>query len=214
MQQVLRENGAVTPSERCLVRIKHALQNLHEACIGDPEIEEQLHDPALRADVALVLKRVFLEHWNENGDGERSVGQAESLAHPSDLLYDFLPGVGHFGGNSGFVRLFQEALPCGTDIGGVAVVGGLVDEKTDVEVACLVCVVIVELKQESVSKPQLRGMLFYKGKSSHRSILLSFRLVVERSQAFVLVRDVDRLVAFVVSHPVYWPHREALQPRA
>lgn len=39
----------------------------------------------------------------------------------------------------------EEVLPGLCDVGGVAVVGGLVDENADVEVAGLVCVAVVEL---------------------------------------------------------------------
>lgn len=41
----------------------------------------------------------------------------------------------------------EQVLPCGADVGGVAVIGGLVDEEGEVEVAGLVGVVVVEFRK-------------------------------------------------------------------
>ena len=38
--------------------------------MGDAEVEKGVYDPGGRADVALVLEGVALEHGEEDGDGE------------------------------------------------------------------------------------------------------------------------------------------------
>jgi hypothetical protein len=48
------------------------------------------------------------------------------------------------------VCLIDEVGPCVPDVGDVAVIGGVVDEETDIVVSCLIGIVVVELLESVV----------------------------------------------------------------
>jgi hypothetical protein len=50
------------------------------------------------------------------------------------------------------VGLIDEVGPCVPDIGDVAVIGGVVNEETDIVVSCLIGIVMVELLESVVDQ--------------------------------------------------------------
>lgn len=146
INQVVGDEAPIAALEGRFFVVEHAFQHGNHGFVGHLEVDECVRDPGLGRDVVLEFVRVALEHGEEVGHGEHGFREVESLAQAPYFLADaFVRGLAFRGGL--FVDAFEEVLPCGFDVGGIAVVGGLVDEDADVEVACLVGVAVVELAQ-------------------------------------------------------------------
>ena len=80
-------------------------------------------------------------------DGEGGFGEGEAVAERADGVGDDFVGL-----HVGFVDAFlvfplQEVAPGVSDVDGVAVVGGLVDDEAYVEVICRLGKGVVELRK-------------------------------------------------------------------
>lgn len=143
MEHVVGDIATVTALEGSLVVVEHGLEHRQDGFVRDLQVEEGVEHPGGGADTALVLEGVFFEHGHEVGDRERAFREAQARAETADFLGHGFVGLG-LAALGGFpVRVLEEVLPGGFDVGCVAVVGGLVDEDAEVEVAGLVGVVVV-----------------------------------------------------------------------
>jgi len=82
--------------------------------------------------------------------------QIQPCAQTSYSICDDLPWLRVALSDSLLVQLPDEVYPGALDFGCVAVIGGLIDEKTEVEVAGLVTVVVEKL-QMSFKRPPRRS---------------------------------------------------------
>lgn len=135
VQQILGDVFPVRAVEGCFVGVVHRLEDGVERLVRDAKVQEKIDHPCRWADAALVLQGVALEHREEDRDREDELGHAEAAAETADLFDDGFVGQ-RFASFDGFVvQVLQEMLPCGFDIGGVAVVRDVEDLQANVVVA-------------------------------------------------------------------------------
>ena len=116
------------------------------------DLRESVNDPGLRPNITLLCKGVALEEREEVVDWEHGFREVEAGAQGADLFADSFVreggcGVAGFDAGEGFgVEAGDEGVPACANVGGVAVVGGLEDEDTEVVVAGLVGILVVKLR--------------------------------------------------------------------
>lgn len=96
--------------------------------MGDADFEQRVWDPGRRAHVALEFEGVAFEHGDKLVDGEHGFREVDPRSEGADLsdngfVRERLAAFRYF-----FVGVFEEALPVGANVGGIAVIGSLVDE--------------------------------------------------------------------------------------
>lgn len=155
-EHVGRDVAAVAAFKGRFVVVEQAFQDGKDGFVGDLEVQEEIDDPCGRADAALVVERVAFQQGHEDGDGEGAFREVQARAEASDLFDDGLVWLGLAARDRLPVCCVQEVLPRLRDVGRVAMVGGLVDQKADVEIACLVCVAVVELGGSCQLEPLTR----------------------------------------------------------
>lgn len=145
MHEMVGDGAAAAADEGRLVVVEDALEHRDELVVRDAQVEEDIDDPRRRRPrPALVREGVRLKQRQHRRHIERRVRQVEACTELADRLRDGFPRalVVEFGG---FVCLLKEVLPCGADVGEVAMVGDLVDEEAEIVVAGLVSVSAIEL---------------------------------------------------------------------
>lgn len=93
----------------------------------------------------MELEGVPLHQGQNVRDGEHGFREIETGAERADFFDDGFVGEGSAAGDGLFVSAINEVLPGGADVGGIAVVGGLVDQDAKVEVVGLIGVLIIKL---------------------------------------------------------------------
>ena len=148
---MLRNKAAVVVMEGLFVSVEHALEDGVDRVVRDGEVGEGIDDPGAGRGGVLLGKfvGVSFEEVEDVCHGEHGVVEVKAAAKTADLVGDDLVGLrgvaGLRGGGEGFiVGAVDEVVPGGADVGGVAVVGGMVDEEAKVVVGGLVCVLVVE----------------------------------------------------------------------
>lgn len=127
MQQIARDVAPIAAFEGGFVGVEDRFEDGEEGFKGDVDVDEGVDDPGGGADAVLEFKGVAFEHGEEVGDWEHGFGEVEAGAEGAEFFADGFVGEG-FASVGGFlVGAFEEVLPCGADVGWVAVVGGLVD---------------------------------------------------------------------------------------
>jgi hypothetical protein len=95
--------------------------------------------------VRVVLEIILEEKLEDDVDGEDVLVHVDTTTDLFDLECKRLPWLCCAISESLLVHLLDEVRPRVADVGNVAVIGGMVDEQTDVVVPGLVGVVMVQL---------------------------------------------------------------------
>ena len=149
IEHIIRDEAPVPARERRFVGVKHVLQHLEQGLERHVEVDKGVDDPRLGADAVLKLEGVAFEHGDEVGDWEHGFAKLEAVPQCAHFFRDGFPGLRAAVAalEALVMRAIEQVLPRGANVGRVTVVGGLVDEETEVKVAGLIGVVIIELRE-------------------------------------------------------------------
>ena len=121
--------------ERRFVCIIHSFEDGVDGLVSDAQVQEEVDHPCRGANAALVLEGVALKHGKEDRNGEDKLGHAEAATETAGLFDDGFVGQGFAPFDCFVVQVLQEVLPCGFDIGRVAVVRNVEYLQTNIVVA-------------------------------------------------------------------------------
>ena len=128
VQQVGRDVAAIGAAEGGFVAEEHGFESQEQGLVRDTDFKQGVGDPGPRTHVALVFKGIAFEHGEDVVDGEHGFREVDAGGEGADLFDDGFVRERLAAFQDLLVGVFEEVLPIGTDVGRVAVIGGLVDE--------------------------------------------------------------------------------------